>query len=637
MHFHPLPLATLASLLLFFQLHAQAQISEEEHKKHHPPTTSDTAAPGSAGGMMGPEMSKMMDEMMKKMGLPKQRELYPSLINLPSLTEKERSVLEKDAHQRMKQGASLIENSLQRLTRESSGDNFRAMKQSLDSMKEGVAQFESGVNTHIALREGKAPKEIALAWYKDNLGLHSPEESSRFSFFGLSSFHFFTMVLLILFSVVMIIMYFFKTRRALSLIQSMNLNGRSQPIHTAGEDSLPIPSVNSHTQAGATPGIPPKEKNVVTPHHEVHEGHIGATVVSQELNSDSVSLKTNWKGRLRLDRIIIETPTIKTFRFVPIDQVQLPFSYKAGQFLTLGLTIDGKPVKRSYTIASHPCDKKAVELTIKREEKGLVSCYLHDTMKVGDAVDVEAAFGNLTLSGTEAESIVLIGGGVGITPLMSVLRCLVSCGYKKNIYLIYACRAVSEFLFREELELLQKRYSNLCVLPIISDAQNTTWLGVRGRITKSLISDTVPEIMTSRIHLCGPLPMMTAVKEMLAELGVAQEHVKTEGFGTPKPVPKTQTYPHPAVQVDSDRTISFSRSKKTIAFTENETVLDAAERAGVDIPFSCRVGTCGSCKVKLVHGNVEMSIDDGLTTEDKRENIILACQAHPKGAIEVDA
>ena len=118
----------------------------------------------------------------------------------------------------------------------------------------------------------------------------------------------------------------------------------------------------------------------------------------------------------------------------------IPFPYLPGQFLRLSLEIDGKPVKRAYTIASTPTRNSYIEITVKREEHGLVSRYLHDHVNVGDLLNITAAAGKFTFTGSEHDSIVLIGGGVGITPLMSVVRGLTDIGWDKEIYFLYTCR-----------------------------------------------------------------------------------------------------------------------------------------------------------------------------------------------------
>jgi len=224
-----------------------------------------------------------------------------------------------------------------------------------------------------------------------------------------------------------------------------------------------------------------------------------------------------WSGSLRLAHIFTETPTIKTFRLVDPAGCPIPFSFLPGQFLTLTIAQDAKTVKRSYTIASSPTQRDYVELTIKREELGSVSRHLHDQVREGDLLQVSTPQDYFTFTGAEADSIVLIGGGVGLTPLMSVIRYLTDRGWRQDIYLLYCCRSTEDFVFREELEHLQRRYPTLHVVATMTRAAGTTWMGPTGRLTKELLAQTVPDLPSRRIHLCGPAAMMDAVRAILLD------------------------------------------------------------------------------------------------------------------------
>ena len=131
-----------------------------------------------------------------------------------------------------------------------------------------------------------------------------------------------------------------------------------------------------------------------------------------------------WSGQLRVARVFDETPEVRTFRLVPTAGTRLPFDFLPGQYLNLSLMVDGKKVNRSYTIASSPTRVGYCEMTVKREERGVASRHLHDAVREGSLLDVSAPAGRFTFTGTEAESIVLIAGGVGITPLMAKIRYL---------------------------------------------------------------------------------------------------------------------------------------------------------------------------------------------------------------------
>ena len=213
----------------------------DEHKKHHP-KDKDTGGPGMAGGdkgagmaggekgagMMGGGMEGMMDGMMKKMGVPPPRELYPSLMSLPELTAEEREKVGSQAQERMHKGVKLMSEGMDRLATEAENKNYAKMQEATAEVREGLAQFESGLAAHRALTEGKPPRQVALQWFKSEMSLQPPQgvEANSGSF-GLSALHYFTMALLVAFALAMLAMYYFTMRRAAALF------GRLDP---AGED-----------------------------------------------------------------------------------------------------------------------------------------------------------------------------------------------------------------------------------------------------------------------------------------------------------------------------------------------------------------------------------------------------------------
>jgi ferredoxin len=163
----------------------------------------------------------------------------------------------------------------------------------------------------------------------------------------------------------------------------------------------------------------------------------------------------------------------------------------------------------------------------------------------------------------------------------------------------------------------------------------------RGRITKDLLLEWVPDIATRpRIHLCASPRMMDAVKQMLADLGVPSERIKTESFGSQeKPAARAiaRAAQSSAAPGQPSATLAFQRSAKSTAARRDETVLEAAERIGVEMNYSCRVGECGECSVRLLSGEVEMDVEDALEPEDKTAGIILGCQARPTSNVVVEA
>ena len=229
-------------------------------------------------------------------------------------------------------------------------------------------------------------------------------------------------------------------------------------------------------------------------------------------------------------RIVQETPDVRTFRFASPDGQRLPFQHLPGQYLVLSLRIDGKKVNRTYTIASSPSRSDYCEITVKREENGLVSRHLHDTLREGDLLNVSAPAGRFTFDGTQSDRIVLIAGGVGITPLMSILRYLTDQRWKGDIHFLYCAKTPQDIIFRQELDDLQKRFPNLHLHLTLTRAEGTDWAGRKGRITGEFLRQTIPDLVGHPVYICGPASMMEPTIQMLRELGVPADQIKSEAF-----------------------------------------------------------------------------------------------------------
>ena len=336
--------------------------------------------------------------------------------------------------------------------------------------------------------------------------------------------------------------------------------------------------------------------------------------------------------------IVTETPSVKTFRLLPSSENRfLPFTFVPGQFLNVSFWIGGARMNRSYTISSSPTQREYVDLTVRREPRGAVSRHIVDLLKVGSQIEAGGPVGRFTFTGTEADSIVLIAGGVGITPMMSVTRYLTERSWAGDIFFVYTCRTPADFIFKDDVAALQRLNPKLHVAVTISKPEGTDWKGPRGRISKEWLTQTVPDLASRRIHLCGPPSMMDSTKAILTELGVPPDRLKTEAFGATKPTPAAAgTTAKPSAPADGPL-VTFSKNSKSANIRVDQTVLELSEELAIGIENSCRVGTCGVCKVKMTSGEVEMAVQDSLAPDDKANGVILACQAKPTADVAVEA
>lgn len=343
-----------------------------------------------------------------------------------------------------------------------------------------------------------------------------------------------------------------------------------------------------------------------------------------------------WSGPVRVARIFEETHDVKTFRLVPLAGGPLPFQHTAGQYVTLKLVIDSVRVTRSYTIASSPLRAGAFEISVKRAPHGLASRFLHEFVREGDTLEVSVPAGRFVFVGDEAERVVLIAGGVGITPMMSVIRSLTDRCWAGAIYLVYAVRTRADVIFGEELATLARRFPNLHVRITLSGDDAPGWDGARGRVTRALLDGFVPALTRGPVLVCGPAPMMTAVRRLLVdELGVPDADVLEEAFVSP--VAASDLTAPADLGVPADAVVQFQRAGRRIDLPAGLTVLEAADDAGITLPSECRSGICGQCKTRLVSGRVVMDVQDALTPADRTRGLVLACQARPTCDVVLDA
>ena len=586
-----------------------------------------------------------------------QQQLYPSFMTAPPADPAAREAALRDAHRRMTSGLPLLREGLDQAARALQAGDAQGMGEAADRLSEGLNLYRSGVSTHLALSAGHTPAQAGLAWYRGQLGLPVATAMPMATegggvLWGLSWFHLTTMVFLAAFVVGTLLIQYTRMRRIGGLVHRLATAATAVATGPAAAPAggPPGPGPAAPSPPGAA-GLLPTPRAAAAPSPVA--GPAPAICCADPLCEAAVAAaKRPWSGTLRVAAIFPETPTVKTFRLVNPESGDIPFVFMPGQFLTFSAEIGGERARRSYTIASSPTQRSYIEVTVKREEQGLISRHLHDRVAVGSLLEVSAPSGVFTFTGADANSIVLIAGGVGITPMMSIARYLMDRSFPGDIYFLYGARSTQEFIFREELEYLQKRHANLHIAATMSRAEGTAWMGASGPLSKEFIARAVPEIARRRVHLCGPPPMMEAVKAALAELGVPKEQVRTEAFGpaqgvtpgtrAPLPASASATAPAPAPPVDAVPRIAtaevrFTKSGKTGPLAPDQSVLEGAEAIGVPIDYSCRVGICGACKVPLLKGKVTMEVEEGLPADEKARGIILACQAKSVGNLVVEA
>jgi ferredoxin-NADP reductase len=333
---------------------------------------------------------------------------------------------------------------------------------------------------------------------------------------------------------------------------------------------------------------------------------------------------------LRLASITRQTPDANTLRFIVPDGRRL--NARPGQFLTFSFLFDGKKVVRSYSICSSPSRSGYVEITPKRVSQGCVSVFLNDRATVGMTVEANGAFGHFYFDESKHRNVVLLAAGSGITPMMAMLRYMDDLCLETTVTLLYCVRTSNDIIFHRELEELRARLKNFQYHLLLSQPQ-AEWSGPRGRFSREFMESTIKEIALQDFFLCGPTPFMDTGRAILVGLGVKPERIRQESFGNS--APKNAQPVSAAAQTDA--VVEFARSGRAYAVRSGQTLLEAAEEHGVGIPSSCRQGQCGTCKTKLLAGNVQMDTEEGLDPDSRAQGFVLTCVAHADGAVKLDA
>ncbi|MER6556456.1 iron-sulfur cluster-binding domain-containing protein [Streptomyces sp. NPDC001027] len=313
--------------------------------------------------------------------------------------------------------------------------------------------------------------------------------------------------------------------------------------------------------------------------------------------------------------IEVLTPTVRRIRLEPLAGDAMPFSFAAGQYMKVELPVAIGPIERSYSICSSPGETGFVEIAVKHEPDGLGSGFLHEERESGPALRLSGPHGEFTWEpGSEeatADTLLLIAGGVGITPLMSVLLAAADAGHTGRIVLPASFRTEDEVLFGPEIEALRFRLPGLEVSVFATDRQG--WIGY---------DELLPHAgLSTRVHLCGPPPMMQDLIGRLAEPGVPREAVHTEAFvsGRSKETRREKAHAIALAAAAAGVTefmIDTVDGTPALPCGPGQSVPDAANAVGVALPQSCGEGACGTCWVRVLSGAYETD-DRGMFSADE--------------------
>jgi ring-1,2-phenylacetyl-CoA epoxidase subunit PaaE len=325
------------------------------------------------------------------------------------------------------------------------------------------------------------------------------------------------------------------------------------------------------------------------------------------------------------------------------DDLADEYIFEPGQHLTLRATIDGQDVRRSYSICrSRPdaLEHKELRVSSARVAGGLMSSWINDRVKVGDRIEVMTPLGSFTtaMKPDAARHHVAIAAGSGITPVMSLVSTALAEEPRSRVTLIFGNRRTTSIMFLEELEDLKNRYPDrFHLINVLSQEAQGVEL-FHGRIDRErlerILGGIVPVPTVDEWYLCGPFGLVETAQDLLAELGVDPHHVHHEVFHVDDAgAPVTTVQPlvrAPGEPPEAVVTVNLDGRTTVIEMpSRDESILAATLRARPDAPFSCTGGVCGTCRARLVEGEVRMDRNFALEPDEVAAGIVLACQSHP--------
>ena len=380
--------------------------------------------------------------------------------------------------------------------------------------------------------------------------------------------------------------------------------------------------------------------------------HIAGTKALR-LRPDQEQLHWNGYRQFRVKQKVVEVDNICTFYLVPHDAKPLP-AFRPGQFLTIRFSLpEMKPgefqnVVRCYSL-SDSARSEQFRITVKRisaadtkSAPGLVSNYLCDEVEAGGLLDVQAPRGGFALDPEGVQPVVLIGGGIGVTPLISMVNSICTAGCKRDVWLFYGVRDGSEHVMKQHLEQLAAAHDRFHLQVFYSrpdsqkDSNHVCYH--EGHVSVERIRESV-KVCDSDFYVCGPSAMMQSIVPALKEWGVEEGRIHMEAFG-PATLPQSSRRKSSTgndIRQDGPQgsVVEFSRSSKAVAWDDEcLSLLDFALSHGIAIDSGCRAGSCGSCAVAIRKGRV-VSVSE--PSADYDAGSCLACISVPDGPLVLDA
>ncbi|MBE9489270.1 MAG: phenylacetate-CoA oxygenase/reductase subunit PaaK [Bacteroidetes bacterium] len=341
--------------------------------------------------------------------------------------------------------------------------------------------------------------------------------------------------------------------------------------------------------------------------------------------------------QIKVTEVYKETKDTSIVTFDIPEHLQDNFKFIQGQHLTLKKDINGKDVRRSYSLCSSPIENKW-KVAIKQIPGGVFSTYANSELKSGDTLEIMEPTGNfyVDVESETSKNYIAFAAGSGITPLLSIIKTHLTLEPKSTFKLFYLNQTVKSIIFKEEIEQLKNKFFGRFQVFYFLTKEQRDIPFLNGRFDKeklAILTKTFIDIEdTNHCFICGPQDMIFLIRDELQEAGLAKEKIHYELFfsGSTDAVDKkiAEALEHKAEGTEVT-IIDGGKEFHFVMDDDYDTILDGALAAGADLPFACKGGVCSTCKCKIIEGSVEMKLNYALEENEVRNNFVLSCQAVP--------
>ena len=332
--------------------------------------------------------------------------------------------------------------------------------------------------------------------------------------------------------------------------------------------------------------------------------------------------------KLIIKEVKRETKDAISILFNVPEELKPNYTFIAGQYVNIKLTLDGQEIRRAYSICSSP-ESGELRIAVKAVKNGVFSQFANSKLKAGDMLEVGTPEGKFTFTADadRQKNYAAFVSGSGITPVLSILKSVLKSEPKSTFVLVYGNKSPEDTIFHQQLHDLHLEYVNRLFVHYVY-SQVKVDEALFGRIDKSVVNFVVgnkhKELEFDKFYLCGPEDMINTVSATLKEKNVKESAIKFELFTS-----STQVAEIKDLGGHAKITIMVDDEETTFEMSQKQTILDAALKQGIDAPYSCQGGICSSCLCRVTSGTAEMKKNSILTDKEIAEGLILSCQAHP--------